>query len=489
MLKLIKTLSPWHATWLLIISFSILRLCAASSVGLSVDEAHYALYGYHLDWSYFDHPPLIGWLQALILPFGQSDVAIRMMPILLFVLTNLTLHRLCVVFFPQENPWLGTLSVALLHSAAILQLLGLAMLPDSPLLLIGLLVALALHQVLTRQRLRDWLWLSVCLGLAGLAKYTAVTLVVTVILALTFSRQWWQMRRAGPWLAMLLAALLILPILFWNARHEWMSFAYQLHHGTGNLHWQFKRFIASQAAQFFVYGPALFIFGLFALFAAWRERSHLGVMVCAVLAAPVLLMFGWNSGYEMSLPHWTSLAWVALSPLAARWMLRAWSQRGARMAILGASGISVLVLALMFSQLLQPWLPFKDNENLLRDLYGWQDASQQADVLRLDMQKKGVLTPVLFTSNWTYASRLAWYARPARVLVLDERNDQFDLWFGSPQAGASGVLLWWPDESPAELSATLARFDSCTLSGNLPVVLNHRLVSTFTFYACLGFKQ
>lgn len=30
---------------------------------LSPDEAHYALYATHLDWSYYDHPPLVGWLQ------------------------------------------------------------------------------------------------------------------------------------------------------------------------------------------------------------------------------------------------------------------------------------------------------------------------------------------------------------------------------------------------------------------------------------------
>ena len=33
---------------------------------LSFDEAHYALYGYYPALSYFDHPPLVGWVQLLM---------------------------------------------------------------------------------------------------------------------------------------------------------------------------------------------------------------------------------------------------------------------------------------------------------------------------------------------------------------------------------------------------------------------------------------
>ena len=37
--------------------------CVGAAVGLSVDEAHYLLYALHPALSYFDHPPLVGWVQ------------------------------------------------------------------------------------------------------------------------------------------------------------------------------------------------------------------------------------------------------------------------------------------------------------------------------------------------------------------------------------------------------------------------------------------
>ena len=62
--------------WAMLALGTGLHLALALAVNLSVDEAHYALYASHLDWSYFDHPPLVGWLQwpALQLEIGRAHV-------------------------------------------------------------------------------------------------------------------------------------------------------------------------------------------------------------------------------------------------------------------------------------------------------------------------------------------------------------------------------------------------------------------------------
>ena len=143
MLDFFKRLPPWHATLWLVAASTVLRLAAGASIGLGTDEAHYALYGLHLDWSYYDHPSMIGWLQALALQFADSNLALRVIPILLFSAASLVLYRLALTLFPQESPWLGFTSVALLQSAVMFQLIGISMLPDTPLLLLGLLALLA----------------------------------------------------------------------------------------------------------------------------------------------------------------------------------------------------------------------------------------------------------------------------------------------------------------------------------------------------------
>ncbi len=490
MMAFFKRLTPWQAALWLVAASTLLRLLASASVGLSTDEAHYALYGLHLDWSYFDHPSMIGWLQAIALQFGSSDLAMRVIPVLLFSAASLVLYRLALTLFPHESPWLGFVSVALLQSAVMFQLIGMAMLPDSPLLLLGLLALLALHGAISSGQTRYWLWLGLCLGLAGLSKYTAVSLIISVLLALTFSRQWRQLRSPGPWLALLLGALLIMPVLYWNYRHEWISFLYQLHHGTANPSWRISRLLISQLAQLVVYGPAIYVFGLVAVVASLRDWRDAGVQLCLALALPVLLLFGWNSGYEMTLPHWTSLGWIAVLPLLARWLLHVWNKaRWVRVGIRISAVYAVLLLGLLLSEFLFSWPAFPDNSNPLRDVYGWEQAAQRAEKLRAEMAATPGAPALLFTENWTYASRLAWYARPQPVQVPDKRHDQSYLWFGKPQNGARGILVVWPEAQATPSTGGAGQFGACTLREQMPVLVRGRLISTFSFYACDAFKN
>ena len=490
-----RCLTPFQATALLILATTLMRLLAAYTTELTTDEAHYALYGVHLDWSYFDHPSMVGWLQAIMLLFSDADFAMRIMPVLIFGAASFTLYKVSVTLFPNENPWLGFFSVALMQSAVMLQLLGMAMLPDAPLLLLGLLVVLTLHRILQEgdgkdYNWRNWLWLGLWLGLAGLSKYTAVSLIFTVVLALTFSKQWRQLRSAGPWLALLTGLLLIIPVLYWNYKHEWISFLYQIQHGTGKLSWEFKRVVISQAGQLLVFGPGLYVFGMIAAYVGLRKFRLLnspderGVMLSLALAFPLLLLFGWNSAYEMTLPHWTSLCWVALSPLAARWILRNWNMRLIRIGVYGSLVYAVVLVGAIFSQLVYPWMPFPDNGVALRDLYGWKQAGHRAEQLRAEMVSESKNVPLIFTDHWTRASRLSWYAKPTPVQVLDIRYDQFDIWFGSPRDGARGILVLWPDGHAQPQTGGSGQFASCTLRERMPIMINGRLSSTFSFFDC-----
>ena len=63
----------------------LLHLVFGSLLTLSVDEAHYALYADKLALSYFDHPPLVGWLQWPLVALGVPDGVLRLIPQLLWL--------------------------------------------------------------------------------------------------------------------------------------------------------------------------------------------------------------------------------------------------------------------------------------------------------------------------------------------------------------------------------------------------------------------
>ena len=203
------SISAGRAALLLVVVCTALHLLVAGRVELSGDEAHYALYGYFLDWSYFDHPPLVGWLQALILPFSDSDFALRLWPAALGVLSSLALFRLTRTLFPDESPWTAFVAVALLQSALAFQVFSIAMEPDTVLLPLSLGAAVFLLRAVEHERASDWLWVGVLFGLAGLAKYTAVMLAVGALLLVLLStaNASTSLAKAGGYTVLLFAAV------------------------------------------------------------------------------------------------------------------------------------------------------------------------------------------------------------------------------------------------------------------------------------------
>jgi 4-amino-4-deoxy-L-arabinose transferase-like glycosyltransferase len=77
------TQSPrWKLVLLqLIVAYLLaLRLWFDIAVTPMGDEAYYWMWGQHLSWSYFDHPPLNGWLQAGVAAiFGWSNFSVRLL--------------------------------------------------------------------------------------------------------------------------------------------------------------------------------------------------------------------------------------------------------------------------------------------------------------------------------------------------------------------------------------------------------------------------
>jgi len=468
----------------------MLSMLVAGRVEFSSDEAHYALYGAYLDWSYFDHPPMVGWLNALILPFSHSEFALRVLLMLMFAGVSMVVYQLARECFPEANPWLGFVSVAILQSGILFHIIALAMIPDTPLLLFGLLAILMLWRatdINNEHPFRNWVYVGLCFGLAGLSKYTAITLVITAILFVHFSHRWQVIRTPGPWVALLISMILIMPVLYWNATHDWMSFNYQLGHGFNKPEWSISRALLTQLLQFVVYSPGMFVLGLWALFTGFRHWQHPGIRLIILFTLPILLLFNWGGGYEESLPHWTSLAWAGLSPLTAYWLMNNWQKSWVRFATWSSAAYSLFFILFLHSLLFYPWLDMPEDKNILRDLHGWQDAAAKAKKLSEKMSESPGDNPVVMVNNWSLGSRLAWYSYPEPVVSNDTRFDQFDLWYGGPEKISRGIMVVPAYFKHPETLKT--KFHSCEQIDSLAIKHHGHTQVTYYFYACYNFQH
>lgn len=479
--------SPSVQAFYVIAVTALVHLLVAGRVGFGSDEAHYALYGMHLDWSYFDHPPLVGWLQAIPLMISESEFSLRLLPILISVATSVALYRFVQILFPLENVRLPLISVVLFNLGITFQLMGLSMLPENPLLLMTLLSLICFLRALENGKLLDWFGFGLFLGLAGLSKYTAVTLVATILIYLIFQNRLSEFKRIGIWIAALTAVVVISPVFYWNMNHDWISFAYQLDHGFKPRPWSIKLFAQSQAGQFLAYTPGLYIASVAAIISAWYERNHAGVQLLVLLILPVFLLFAWGSGFETTLLHWTALAWLGCTPLAARWFLFKWKKTGIKILAWSIPVFSLPILLILYSELFYPWMPVPENKHPFHQLYGWQQAADRAVDIRNGLnanQQESDNPAKLFVSNWSLASRLAWYARPNKIFVTDRQETQFSLWYGHAKDDDWGVLVMPINSRMPETKGKTEQFEACLEQERMKHIENGRVLTTFIFYIC-----
>ena len=303
--------------WLVLAAVTLFRLLLAGRFGLGVDESHYVMYARHPAWGYFDHPPLVAFLAALTSRVGSGTFYIRLGPILCATISLVLMRYLALALYRDER--VAFWSQILLLVMPYQQLLMVALLPDATLNLSWCAALLMVWRALEAGRWRDWVLSGVFVGIGLLSKYHAVLLPVCLLGYLVASpkhRVW--LVRPQPYVAVFIGLLLFGPNIVWNARHDWISYAYQLGRG-GDGAVEAGRILEVFAGQFAVWSPVIFGLLIAAGIVVVRQKplddSDRFVFWTSV---PVFVFFSVIGAASRILPHWTAAGWWTGSLLVAR---------------------------------------------------------------------------------------------------------------------------------------------------------------------------
>ena len=425
-------LAKEHRGFLLFITaVAILRLLIAPYVGLGVDEAHYVLYGLHLDWSYFDHPPLVGWTQYIFTSiFGVNEFGARVAAILIGFFTSLFLYQL--IYQIDKNATKSFMAVLALYASFIFNALFLMLMPDTLLFLLIIPIIFALISLEKESSTKNWLILGILLGLAGLSKYTAVLFIIPIILYLLLKKRYELFYSPKLLIAVAVALFIISPVLYWNIKHDWISFTYQSSHVVGSTHIHWLGFFKSLGAQFGAYNPLLVPLAFYGLYKALRSKNDT-LFLSGLFGLTLISFFTYAALYKTALPHWSALFYLLFIPLGTYYMLDI-SKKYVKFAIIFGLFISTLA----YAELVFKFIPQPDYKSIHRDIYGWGTIMKRANAAIKNDKKEA-----LAVTNWTLASRAMFYNRnyPSKVYLLDKREDQFDLWEDKHKKGKDMIII------------------------------------------------
>ncbi len=494
------------ATWWVVLATAV-RFVLLAPLPLGNGEAYYYSWSRFLDWSYYDHPPLVAWLARLTTLLGASSAAVHLGPILAAGVFGYLFYRLAERLFRPRTAFFALVVVTalpvFLFSSFVLN-------PEAPLapLWVGYLL------VLEGMRKRDgWhrpLLAGALLGAAFLAKYTAVLLVPATILFVACSaptRRW--LRRPSFYAGGAIALVLAAPVLLWNNARNWPSVRLHLVErasaalpvagenrlnqlvavsstsGTGHLE-SIARVVVGQMIS---YSPVLAPLLVIALVGALRRaRRDDRDLFLTAFSWPVLLPLLYAMcRFEDAEQHWTMMAMMPGAIAVGRHLDETWD-RAKRFRL--AAGVGVALTALGFvvcvlharSTVLLRLLPaarYDARADIVNELVGWDQV--RGSLARASDAAPG--TVVLASNHYSLCGRLLFETgdSPA-VYCPTARRSAFDFFDRhDPPRNATVVLLTTDihDEVPAGLEDR-----KCAVADEVNVERGGRQVARYFVQSC-----
>jgi 4-amino-4-deoxy-L-arabinose transferase-like glycosyltransferase len=485
-------MSTGRALGTLIVTTALLRVAGACFLGLGNDEAYHSLYAAHPSLGYYDHPPMMAWIEMAGLAFPGADAsawALRLGFVVMFAGSTWLLARLTTRYYGERAGFMAALTLNLTGYY------GLAAstfaLPDGPLLFFWLLtmdrlsIALDLgaspsdepraavfsppyeggargsagdrHATPPSTRvssLLPWFWVGLAWGAAMLSKYHGIFLPMGAALYLVLhrpARRW--LAHPGPYLATAVGLFVFSPVIVWNATHGWASFLFQGGRAALSNVLRPDQLMLALLAQAMYLFPWIWVPLIAILFIGcrnWRRIGEIDRLWLALAVAP-LGVFTMVACFRPVLPHWGLIGLVSLFPLLGRkWLQRTETRpQQTRRMLVACAGFSVAFLAFTIVEYRYGILQRdRDGRGGLidatrdptLDLYGWDQVAREIHSHGL-VEKPGTF---LFTRFWYQSAQLA-HALDGKHPVLCYNADDprgFAFWSKPDDwVGHDGVLV------------------------------------------------
>jgi 4-amino-4-deoxy-L-arabinose transferase-like glycosyltransferase len=438
-------------------------------IDLAPDEAHYWDWSLKLDWSYYSKGPLVAWLirgscelfggLSLALT-GSLAAAVRLPAVVCHGAILVGWYVLAAGVF--RSPRLGLAVVALAAVLPVVRIGAVVMTIDPPLLACWCWALVCVWKALEAKKTAWWAGAAACTAFGILAKYTMTLFPAAVVGYLLFHRRG-EFRRAGIWVLFAGAVAGWIPIVVWNARHDWVSFRHVFGQvGAGEPSANHFRWLGPAT---FVGGQIGMMFGLWLvafLAAAWRFRptreADPGVRLLWWCAVPVWGLFAAASFVKTGQANWPAPAYVAGFVLAVAWVGEKLAgpnrHHVARCFVVNVVLGLVLVFAAHYPAVLRPLLarlagPATEEHpiparrlDLTARLVGWKTLGAEVDAIRARVAAETGREPVLAATYWTLPGQLRFScAGHPDVYAVgipngSDRHSQYDFWRPNPVADA-----------------------------------------------------
>lgn len=433
---------------MLIAIASLVRCITAFCTELGNDEVYYRMYAQYLQWNYFDHPPMVGWMIRLTTAnlLFDNEFFIRLGAVISAALTT------WFIFLSGRklnNAHTGYLA-AVIYTATIYGSIvaGTFILPDSPQMVfwsagLYLLTDIAQYKNITRVKKRRLLLFGLIAGLGMLCKiHTSFLWAGFLLYLLLYNRQWF--RQPQLYLSVMVTLLFFYPVIKWNIDNHFLTYLYHSKRvNVAESGFDISAFLSFAGGQVLYCNPVIFILFIPATIAAFKNELRVLssqkrlLLLCSL---PLIIIATVISFFKPVLPHWTGPAYSGLVLLTACYLdkrkRRSLFERRIMpkpLLIANTFLFALISSGILFINFIPGTAGRKDNNYLgdgdfTLDMYGWKKFNGDFQKLIRSDLEKGLVKPNagILSNKWFPAAHIDYYAAmPLKkdLLAIGDTND------------------------------------------------------------------
>ena len=294
-----------------IASVRIFHLLFLYPVDLYPDEAQYWYWAQTPSFGYFSKPPLIAWaIAATTAVCGNAEGCVRLSSPLFQLGASLFVLGIGRRLF---SPLVGVWSAVAFATLPGVSVSAAVVSTDASLLFFWAAALYALVRILDKAEIRWWLLLGAAIGLGMMAKYAMAFFVLSLVLLLIVDgKARTTFFERGSLFATVLAGLIFLPNLIWNAQHRFVTLA----HTEANANLSGSLFHPSALGEFLVsqlgvFGPILFIALMWLVIRRTRLLAQNPYRLLIVFATPPLVLMTGLSLLSRANANWAAPTYIA----------------------------------------------------------------------------------------------------------------------------------------------------------------------------------
>jgi len=370
-----------------ILAWFVINILQACFTGLDGDETYYWVYSRHLQWGYFDHPPMVALSVKLGELFGHGWLYTRIGSILLSAGAVYFAFKALPERLKNVSQFMLVFS-----SVVIFHIYSFVTTPDAPLFFFTALFFYAYKLYLKEENFFHTILLA--LSIIGMiySKYHGILPVF-----FTFLSNPRLVVKRSAWIVVILVIAAFIPHLWWQYSNGWPTVRYHLFERSQGSY-KIEKTTNYILGQLLIFGPFTTIVALISLLKR-KQNNDIHFRAHLFTFWGILIFFLVSSFKKNIEPHWTLTAGVSFVVLVLDLLERSTVKFKRVFFWLAVTNIALILFARIFLSI--PNTPARKIDRFHVQIYShsWADS----------LYKKAAGVPVVFVDNYHYPSIYSYY--------------------------------------------------------------------------------